>query len=68
LDNKKVQELKQRHLGLLIHIVDIPDLPTPLTKWTTEELNHLELLLHFAHIQYRNVISWNDPMKAGDTV
>ncbi|PLS18933.1 hypothetical protein CVD28_00595 [Bacillus sp. M6-12] len=66
MGDKIVQELRQRHLGVLIHIVDIPNLPMPLTKWTTEQLNHFDLLLQYAYIHYLDVISWNNPMKAGD--
>lgn len=63
VEEKTVQELKQRHLGVLIQIVDIPNLPMPLTRWTTEQLNHFELLLQFAYINYIDVISWNNPME-----
>lgn len=67
MEEKRVTELRQRHLNTLITITDIPNLPLPLAKWTTEQLNRFDALIEFAYKQFRNEISWNEPMKTEDT-
>lgn len=65
MNEKTVQELTQRHLGKVITITNIPNLPMPLTKWSKEGLNHFDALIGFSYEHHLSEISWNSLNKKG---
>lgn len=44
----------------LVNIVDLPNLSTDVIKWTCEQRNRFEDLMHFAYDNFIDEISWND--------
>lgn len=49
-----------RQLGVLINIIDLPNLPKSISYWTTDQHNHFEDLIDFAYNQHLDEISWNE--------
>jgi hypothetical protein len=51
---------KIRQLGVLINIIDLPNLPKSISNWTNDQHNHFEDLIDFAYNQHWDEISWNE--------
>ena len=51
---------KIRQLGVLINIIDLPNLPKSISNWTNDQHNRFEDLIDFAYYQHWDEISWNE--------